>query len=286
MNQSTAVATAGASAKPPAKPLTPGGALAAFVPQDSAQLFKLAETLAQSGDMIPKSFQGNPNAIVAAVMRGMEIGLAPIQSLASIAVINGRASLWGDALPALMQRAGHHVDVEYEGEGDKLTAIATLTRGDTGKRVVRSFSLADAPAVAEAALATLKEQLTGKVIGVQTGSTAASFTAEYFAGLDVREYPSFEQLGLELTAGRLDVAIANVTAFKAVIDANAPGTLMLTGPTFSGGVLGLGTTNVALRQGEDALREAFDAAIAEINADGTNTALTEKWFGVDISARP
>jgi octopine/nopaline transport system substrate-binding protein len=149
-----------------------------------------------------------------------------------------------------------------------------------------SFSLADAPADAETALTALNEQLGGKVIGVQTGSTAASFAAEYFAGLDVREYPSFEQLGLELTAGRLDVAIANVTAFKAVIDANAPGTLILTGPTFSGGVLGLGTTNVALRQGEDALREAFDAAIAEINADGTNTALTEKWFGVDISARP
>jgi octopine/nopaline transport system substrate-binding protein len=149
-----------------------------------------------------------------------------------------------------------------------------------------SFSLADAPADAEAALATLKEQLAGKVIGVQTGSTAASFAAEYFVGLDVREYPSFEQLGLELTAGRLDVAIANVTAFKAVIDANPPGTLTLAGPTFSGGVLGLGTTNVALRQGEDALRDAFDAAIAEINADGTNTALTEKWFGVDISARP
>ena len=149
-----------------------------------------------------------------------------------------------------------------------------------------SFSLADAPADAKAALTALKKQLGGKVIGVQTGSTAASFAAGYFAGLDVREYPSFEQLGLELTAGRLDVAIANVTAFNAVIDANAPGTLMLTGPTFSGGVLGLGTTNVALRQGEDALRDAFDAAISEINADVTNTALTEKWFGVDISVHP
>lgn len=165
-----------------------------------------------------------------------------------------------------------------------------LTTGDNAlkdlPRAGVSFSLADAPADAEAALAALKEQLAGKVIGVQTGSTAASFAAEYFVGLDVREYPSFEQLGLELTAGRLDLAIANVTAFKAVIDANTPGALVLTGPTFSGGVLGLGTTNVALRQGEDALREAFDAAIAAINADGTNKALTEKWFGVDISIQP
>ena len=47
-------------------------------------------------------------------------------------------------MPALMQRAGHHVDVDYEGAGDALTAVATLTRGDTGKQFVRRFSLADA----------------------------------------------------------------------------------------------------------------------------------------------
>lgn len=158
-----------------------------------------------------------------------------------------------------------------------VSALRDLPGGGT------SFSLADAPAEAEAELAILKDALDGKVIGVRTGSTAASFASQYFDGLDIREYPSFEQLGLELTAGRLDVAIANVTAFGAVIDANPAGTLVLAGPTFSGGVLGLGTTNVALRQGEDALKAAFDAAISEINADGTNRALTEKWFGVDIS---
>ena len=86
-----------------------------------------------------------------------------------------------------------------------------------------------------------------------------------------------------MTAGRLDVATANITAFKAVIDANAADTLVLAGPTFSGGVLGLGTTNVALRQGDDALKAAFDQAITDINTDGTNQMLTEKWFGVGIS---
>ena len=146
-----------------------------------------------------------------------------------------------------------------------------------------SFSLADDTAAAEAEMALLKENLARQVIGVQTGSTAASFASAYFEGLDIREYPSFEQLGLELTAGRLDVATANVTAFKAVIDANAADTLVLAGPTFSGGVLGLGTTNVALRQGDDALKAAFDQAITDINTEGTNQVLTEKWFGVDIS---
>lgn len=144
-----------------------------------------------------------------------------------------------------------------------------------------SFDLANAPAEAATAIEALKAALAGKVIGVQTGSTAATFATESFQGLDIREYPSFEQLGLDLSAGRLDVAIANVAAFKAVIDANPA--LVLTGPTFSGGVLGLGTTNVALRPEDEALRAAFDAAITEVNTDGTNKAMTERWFGVDIS---
>lgn len=125
------------------QPMTPGGKLAAFVPQDSTQLLKLADVLSRSGDLIPKQFQGNAPAVAAAIMRGMEIGLAPMQALSNIAVINGRATLWGDALPALVQRAGHHIDVDYEGQGDGLTAVATLTRAD-GKKVVRRFSMGDA----------------------------------------------------------------------------------------------------------------------------------------------
>lgn len=125
-------------------PISTGGAIAGLIPKDVEQAYRLAEALAKAGDMTPKAFQGQPMAIMAAITRGMEVGLAPMQALASIAVINGRASLWGDALPALMQRAGHHVDCEYEGTGDGFCAVATLTRGDTGKVIVRRFSMADA----------------------------------------------------------------------------------------------------------------------------------------------
>jgi hypothetical protein len=121
-----------------------GGVLAALAPQNIEDAFRLAKALAESGDMIPKHFQGKPEATMAAIVRGMEIGLAPMQALSSIAVINGRASLWGDAMPALMQRAGHHVDVDYEGAGENLVAVATLTRGDTGKQIVRRFGWQDA----------------------------------------------------------------------------------------------------------------------------------------------
>lgn len=162
-----------------------------------------------------------------------------------------------------------------------------LTTGDNALKDLpnagQSFDLANSTEDAEDALKDLAVKLDGKIIGVQTGSTAATFAGQYFKGLDVREYPSFEQLGLELTAGRIDLAIANVTAFRTVIDANPKDALVFTGPSFAGGVLGLGTTNVALRQTDEKLKQALDGAIASINQDGTNEALTEKWFGVDIS---
>jgi hypothetical protein len=143
----TTMTTALSTEKAEPKPLVQtGGALAALAPQDLDQAYRLSQALARAGDMVPKHYQGQPEAVMAAVIRGMEVGLAPMQALASIAVINGRASLWGDALPALMQRAGHHVDVDIENPGDleKAVAVATLTRGDTGKTITRRFSYQDA----------------------------------------------------------------------------------------------------------------------------------------------
>ncbi len=139
-NENTAIATRD-TAKPPVQS---GGVLAALAPQNLDEAFRLAQALSRSGDMVPQAYRGNPEATMAAIVRGLEIGLAPMQALSAIAVINGRAVIWGDALPALMLRAGHHVDVEIEGEGQKAVAVATLTRGDTGKTYVRRFSMFDA----------------------------------------------------------------------------------------------------------------------------------------------
>ncbi len=184
MNQ-TAIAT---QAAPVQKPMTPGGPLAAFVPQDSAQLLKLAEVLSKSGDLVPKQFQGQPAMITAAIMRGMEVGLAPMQALSSIAVINGRPTMWGDALVAIVQKAGHHVDVTYEGEGDHLRAVATLTRGDTGRQIVRTFSMADAKRAGLLGKQGPWMQYTTRMLGHRARTWAIrDGAADALMGMDVTE---------------------------------------------------------------------------------------------------
>jgi octopine/nopaline transport system substrate-binding protein len=158
-------------------------------------------------------------------------------------------------------------------------AVSTLP--GTGQH----FDLTESPSESKAAIEQVSTALKGKVIGVQTGATAAYFVKDNFKGYDVREYPTLDQVCLELASGRIDVAVASATAFKAAIDGDKDGKLALAGPTFKGGVLGKGTTNIAMRPSDTALREALDKAIADINKDGTNKALTEKWFGFDISPK-
>ncbi|WP_172794880.1 hypothetical protein [Loktanella sp. 3ANDIMAR09] len=116
-----------------------------MLPSTFEEAWRLSEALAKGGgDMIPKHFQGNVGAVFAAIQRGAELGFAPMASMQQIAVINGRPSIWGDALPALVLRAGHRLDEVVEGEGDKAVATATVTRGDTGHQITRTFSMADA----------------------------------------------------------------------------------------------------------------------------------------------
>lgn len=44
-----------------------------------------------------------------------------------------------------------------------------------------------------------------------------------------------------------------------------------------------GESGVALRKGNEDLLKAVDAAIAEMQKDGSLKALSEKWFGADVT---
>ena len=52
-------------------------------------------------DFAPKDFRGKPEACLLAIQHGAEIGLSPMQSLQSIAVVNGRPTIYGDAALAV-----------------------------------------------------------------------------------------------------------------------------------------------------------------------------------------
>lgn len=110
-------------------------------PANLHEALEMAGVLCKSS-LIPKDFQGNAGNVLVAIQWGMELGLAPMQALQSIAVINGRPSLWGDAVIALCK--AHPVCEwvrEYEG-GD--TAVCVTQRRGDPEPVERRFSMDDA----------------------------------------------------------------------------------------------------------------------------------------------
>lgn len=115
---------------------------AQLAPRTFDDVLRFAEMLAKS-DLVPKDYKGRPGNIVAAVQMGAEIGLSPMQALANIAVINGRAAVWGDAMLALVQGHPDCEDVVEVVSPDSKVATCTVMRKGRSP-VVRTFSLDDA----------------------------------------------------------------------------------------------------------------------------------------------
>lgn len=121
-----------------------GGAPTAIIPRTIEEAFRLATAFAKGG-MLPKGMD-TPEAALAAIIAGAEVGLPPFQAISSIAVINGRPTLWGDGLLAVALNAGVSIREWTEGSLEDGTAVAycEVTRPDTGEVTTRSFSIADA----------------------------------------------------------------------------------------------------------------------------------------------
>jgi hypothetical protein len=110
-----------------------------------ADAMKFGEMVANS-DFAPKDFRGKPASCVLAIQAGAEIGLSPMQALQSIAVVNGRPSIFGDAALAVVKASPvcEYVTESVEGDGDQMVATCTAKRRGYPTPTVVRFSVADA----------------------------------------------------------------------------------------------------------------------------------------------
>lgn len=93
--------------------------------------------MAVIGKMAPSSLVKDKDpdeatsACAIAIMAGAELGLTPLMSLRSYAVINGRPALWGDGLKAVVRQSGR---CEYIRTGsDQAMGWCEAKRSDTGE---------------------------------------------------------------------------------------------------------------------------------------------------------
>ena len=125
--------------------LRTGAQVAALVPQTLDEAYRLADAMSRSG-LTPNGIK-TPEAVMVAIMAGAELGLPPFQACQSFAIINGRPSIWGDAIPALLWSNGFKIKEWKENEAadypDEMVAKCEITRPD-GEIIERSYSVADA----------------------------------------------------------------------------------------------------------------------------------------------
>ena len=116
-----------------------------FAPATITEAIQFSEMLASS-QMVPKQYQGKPQDIMVCVQWGMELGLAPLQALQNIAVINGKPSVYGDAAMALVQASPVCEDVQefFEGEGTPNPVAVCIAQRKGRKPVTARFSVEDA----------------------------------------------------------------------------------------------------------------------------------------------
>jgi len=116
-----------------------------FAPTTLTEAIQFSEMLASSS-MVPRAYQGKPNDVLVCLQWGYEMGMAPMQALQNIAVINGKPSMYGDSLMALVQASPTCENIEeyFENEGTPNPVAVCVAKRKGRTPVIFKFSVEDA----------------------------------------------------------------------------------------------------------------------------------------------
>ena len=203
---------------------------------------------------------------------------------------------WDGMIPALIMRkfdaimAGMSITAERQkainfsqGYADEVASLAVMKGSSLeGLDTPAGINLTKPNADAKKALKTLTAALAGKTVCVQTATIHQNFLDSGDVGkVNVRTYKTQDAVNLDLASGRCDAALAAAVAFSDYAEKSGK-SVVLTGPTFSGGAFGNGV-GVGIRKDDTELLKKFNAAINKARKNGDISRIAIKWFGFDAS---
>ena len=203
---------------------------------------------------------------------------------------------WDGMIPALVSRkfdaimAGMSITGERmktinfsQGYADEVASLAVMKGSkNEGLKTMSAINLSDVSADEQATLDVLTKAFKGKTIGVQTATIHQNFLESGLMGnVKIRTYKTQDEVNLDLSAGRIDAALAAAVAFTDYAEKSGKA-VVLTGPTFAGGDFGNGV-GVGIRKGDSKLLNDFNAAIDKARDDGIISKLAIKHFCFDAS---
>ena len=203
---------------------------------------------------------------------------------------------WDGMIPALIMRkfdaimAGMSITAERQkaisfsqGYADEVASLAVMKGSDLeGIDTSEGINLTKKTGAVKKDLKTLTSALAGKTVCTQTATIHQNFLEAGDVGkINVRTYKTQDEVNLDLTSGRCDVALAAAVAFTDYAEKSGK-PVVLVGPTFSGGAFGNGV-GVGIRKDDTELLNAFNRAIDKARKNGDISRIATKWFGFDAS---
>ncbi len=154
-------------------------------PRTLDEAMQFAKIMAES-DLVPAAYKGKPGNILVACQMGHELGLTPMRALRCIAVINGRASMWGDEVLAMVLASPVCEYIHEDLSTDTVGVCAVKRRGSPEH--VATFTLEDAKRAGLLGKPGPWQQHTGRMLKLRArGFALRDKFADVLAGLVTTE---------------------------------------------------------------------------------------------------
>ena len=129
-----------------------------------------------------------------------------------------------------------------------------------------------------------KESLKGKTVGVQRATIHDRYLTDNYGDIvKIKRYGSQDEAYLDMNSGRVDLLLADsIALLDGFLSTDSGEDFEFVGPDLSDKRWFGEGAGIALRQGDDELREMFNQAIDEIRANGTYKTIQDKYFSFDV----
>ncbi|WP_409270319.1 substrate-binding periplasmic protein [Neobacillus sp. SCS-31] len=124
---------------------------------------------------------------------------------------------------------------------------------------------------------TKKEDLSGKIVGVQMGSTSESAAKEIKGVKELKAYNGYTDVFNDLALGRIEGVIV-AEAVGRYYKTLKPEVFDVAGEPFMKMPVG-----IAVRKNDDTLEKALNDAVQKLKENGTFSKISKKWFGEDVT---
>jgi polar amino acid transport system substrate-binding protein len=124
--------------------------------------------------------------------------------------------------------------------------------------------------------------LAGKMLGAQSSTTHSNYAEAKLPSAELKLYPTTDEYKLDIDSGRIDAVIDDVVVLDEWVKSDAGACCKILGTLKPDPEINGAGAGIAIRKGEDDLKDAFNKAIVAIRENGTYKEINDKYFDFDV----